>query len=968
MEHQIQYRIPLSTYRLQFNQSLTFRDAAALVPYLCDLGITDCYASPYLRAMPGSPHGYDVVDPTMLNPELGSEADYQTFVQALQEYHMGQILDIVPNHMGIGGGWNLWWEDVLENGPCSHYSNFFDIDWHPVKQELENKVLLPILGDQYGIVLENQEIAVRYQEGKFFLQYYEHQLPLDPASCTRVLSYRLDELIEQEGEDASHIQELQSITTGLVNLPLRNEKDPYRIEERYREKDVIKRRLATLTQESPIVLNFLEENLTLFNGSKGVPHSFDLLDTLLSDQAYRLAYWRVASEEINYRRFFDINALAAIRMEHPSVFTEIHQKVFDLIKKGAVTGLRVDHVDGLFDPRTYLIQWQSWAQKELGHSQDLHGRSLFLIVEKILGKGETLSEDWPVHGTSGYEWLSLVNNLFIDPHQKRAFQDIYTRFSKNPISLEDLVYECKKLIMSSSMSSEINALAHTLNTLSERNRRARDFTLNNLIHAIREIIACFPVYRTYVTPNPKEEVTDRDRAYIRLATTKAKRKNPATNTLVFDFVRDLLLKGLDSTATLSWSEVHPFVMKFQQTTSPVTAKGVEDTAFYIHNRLTSLNEVGGEPSQFGITVSAFHERMRERQERWPFGLSTTSTHDTKRSEDVRARINVLSELPQEWKKHIAKWHKLNKKKKVTIDDQAVPDRNEEYLFYQTLVGAWPLETVNDQSYSDFRQRIQVYMNKALKEAKVHTSWINPHEPYEQAVHQFIEEVIDPNPDNVFLNDFVPFQRKIAYYGMYNALAQVILKITTPGVPDFYQGMELWDFSLVDPDNRRPVDFASRMQLLKDIQSINFSERSTVVQELLRSWQDGRIKMYVTTTLLQHRKAHPELFSYGEYIPLDPYGEKSDHICGFQRKYGRQSLMVTVPRFLSRLIQSPSSFPPASQLWGETVFTLVDNDAEAHYRDILTGNTVSPNKTGKQCTVSASELFQDLPFAILERMP
>lgn len=961
-------RLPIATYRLQFNQAFTFQDAARLVPYLHALGMTDCYASPYLKAVPGSSHGYDVTDPTVLNPEVGTTEAYQEFVHALNAHGMGQILDVVPNHMGIADSCNLWWQDVLENGPSSHYATFFDIDWMPVKPELRNKVLLPILGDQYGIVLENQEITLCYDDGLFFIRYYQHRLPIDPGTWPLILSFRIDELAEQAGPSHPHVEELKSILTALTHLPLRSERDPERIAERSREKEVIKRRLATLTKDSATIATFANDTLTLFNGTKGSPRSFDQLDALLRDQAYRLAYWRVAAEEINYRRFFDINELAAIRMEEPSVFQEVHTFVFQLLHSGAVTGLRIDHVDGLFDPRSYLQQWQTWAQDALGLSQDTRGRSLFLVVEKILGKGEVLSEDWPIHGTSGYEFLFLLNNLFIDSSSKRAFDETYARFIKDRIQFDDLVYESKKLIMGSSMSSEINALGHQLNLLSERHRRSRDFTLNSLIHVIREIIACFPVYRTYVARDPSEGVTDRDRAYIRLAVIRAKRKNPALSGLIFDFVRDLLLKLPDEETRLDWETVGPFVMKFQQTTSPVTAKGLEDTAFYTYNRLVSLNEVGGEPDQFGIPVATFHERMRERQQHWPQSFSATSTHDTKRSEDVRARLNVLSELPKEWRACLSRWQRLNKKKKVVIDGQPIPDLNEEYLLYQTLIGAWPFESSDDQPCKEFCDRIQVYMNKVLKEAKIHTSWINPDEAYEKAVHQFIATILDRTGPNPFLEDFLPFQAKIAQYGMYNSLTQVLVKITAPGIPDFYQGTELWDLSLVDPDNRRPVNYAERAEALEHVQSLAAEhDRKNVVKTLMDTWTDGRIKLYITTTALNYRRTHASLFLEGDYLPLEVSGEKRNYICAFARTQGDQAVVLIVPRLLTGVIPSPDVAPFGEAAWGNTWAATPPGTAGTRYLNTFTGEVISSTIVDGIDALPISGVFHQLPIALLERL-
>ncbi len=961
-------RVPISTYRLQLNQHFTFQDSARILPYLHDLGISDCYTSPYLQSTPGSLHGYDVVDPTRLNSEIGSPDDYQVFVQGLAQQNMGHILDIVPNHMNIGGPWNTWWLDVLENGPSSHYADFFDIDWHPVKPELENKVLLPILGDQYGIVLENGEITLSYQDGQFVFQYYEHQLPLDPSTWTLILSFRIEELMEQQDPTQDDIQELQSIITALSNLPNRNERNALHTAERLREKEVVKRRLTTLMEGSQLISEFLNKNIEYINGTPGNPRSFDFLDTLLTNQAYRLAFWQVAAEEINYRRFFDINQLAAIRVEEPEVFQRTHEFIFSLIKAGAVSGLRIDHVDGLYDPRKYLQQWQEWAQKELGLPADQKGRALFIVVEKILGKGEILPEEWPIFGTTGYDFLSLLNNLFIDAFHKRGLDSVYTRFTKNPVPFEELAYQCKKLIMSSSMSSELNTLGYQLNQLSEKNRQSRDFTLNSLTHALREIIACFPVYRTYVTPDPQEPITDRDRAYIRLAVIQAKRKNPATNSHVFDFIQELLLKTPTDNVHLQWSEVHPFVMKFQQTTSPVTAKGVEDTAYYQYNRLISLNEVGGDPSQFGTPLSAFHERMRERQHLWPSSLSATSTHDTKRSEDVRARIHVLSEMPKEWKAAINRWHRLNKKKKTRLDGQEVPSRNEEYLLYQTLLGAWPFASLNSPEYEDFRQRMEHYMVKALKEAKTHSSWINPNETYEQAVCAFVRDILDPKQSSQFLGDFIPFQEHIARYGMYNALTQLVLKIAAPGIPDFYQGTELWDFSLVDPDNRRPVDYLHRQQLLNHLESDEKASPENFFHTLLLNYTDGRIKLYTMRTLLKFRCQHADLFRNGEYSPLETLGEKRHHLCAFQRTWDGQSVVVVVPRLLHHVI--PNSEKPAlgESVWGDTMVAFPEHTTEARYRNILTQEVISTVSIDQQPTLPAAKIFNQLPIAMMEQLP
>ncbi|HXT67126.1 MAG TPA: malto-oligosyltrehalose synthase [Nitrospiraceae bacterium] len=962
-------RIPTATYRLQFNRTFTFVDAMRIVPYLHALGITDCYSSSYLTAVPGSPHGYDIVDPTTLNPDLGPERDYWNFTDSLVRHGMGQILDVVPNHMGISQSCNAWWLDVLENGPGSRYATFFDIDWHPVKAELQGKVLLPILGEQYGTVVEKQEIRLEYDEGRFVIRYGDHQLPIDPKHSVLILILRLDELIGRVGMGDPYVQEYQSILTAFRHLPTRNDLDPARVEERYREKEIIRRRLARIMNESQAIQAFVGENVTIFNGTKGDAKSFDLLDQLLSQQVYRLAHWRVASDEINYRRFFDVNDLAAIRMEDPTVFHSSHQLIFQLLKERAVIGLRIDHVDGLYDPSTYLWQLQTWAKHELFPDAGEDARPLFLVVEKILTRDEPLPTQWPVCGTTGYDFLTLVNGLFVDSSHEQSFTTFYARFIGTRVSFDDLAYEAKQLIMQASMSSEINMLGYQLNHLSEMNRRFRDFTLNSLIHAIREIIACFPVYRTYVTAD-EIPVMDRDRSYIRLAVTRAKRRNPALSGLVFDFVQELLLKEVSYHNSGERRDQLQFVMKFQQITGAVMAKGTEDTAFYNYNRFVSLNEVGGDPLQFGLSVPIFHERMHQRRALWPANICATSTHDTKRGEDVRARINVLSEMPQVWKAHVLRWSQLNKRFKTETDGTLAPDRNEEYLLYQTLIGAWPFRTPNEEEYRSFCERIQTYMAKAMKEAKAHTSWVNPNRAYDQAMHNFIEHILDRSGPNLFLADFLPFQEEIGRFGVYNSLAQVLLKISAPGIPDFYQGSELWDLNLVDPDNRRPVDYGLRAGLLADLQSLGCaqgSDRRRLVQELLAMAADGRIKLYVTMVGLDYRRSRACLFLHGEYVPLQAGGAMKTHVCAFARIHEDRAVVVVIPVLVKGVCQDAEHAPLGSGVWKDTWVTVPSWRPASGYQNMFTGETLfSTEVEGKQ-SLRVADVFSSCPVALLERM-
>lgn len=960
-------RIPVSTYRIQFNRTCTFRDVAACIPYLHDLGITDLYSSPYFTAVPGSMHGYDIVDPTTLNPEVGTEEDYRAMVDALHQRGMGQLLDVVPNHMGITQQLNGWWQDVLENGPSSIYASFFDIDWDPLKPELRDKVLLPILGDQYGVVLENQELRVVYEDGRFVIHYYDHRLPVAPKPTVLILAHRLPELIEEMGAKSLQVMELESIITALRHLPFRQDRAPESVAERNREKEIIKRRLSALVDSSTVIRMFLDENVRLVNGKKGDPGSFDLLDVVLNDQAYRLAYWRVAAEEINYRRFFDINELAAIRMEDPLVFKETHQLLLKLVKEGAVTGLRIDHVDGLYDPADYLKKLQAWAKKELPGVSPDNDRPLYVLVEKILGVNEELPANWPVFGTTGYEFLAWLNAIFVDRANERMFDTIYAKSTGKHEPFEELTYRCKQLIMQASMASELNVLGHQLDRLSERERRSRDYTLNSLTHAIQEIIACFPVYRTYITPNAAG-ILDRDRMFLWQAVSHAKRRNPAVSGLVFDFVRDLLLDSFVP-GEPHREERLKFVTKFQQTTSPVTAKGIEDTAFYRYHRFLSLNEVGSDPQQFGIPPALVHHQLKTRWEHWPAALSTTSTHDTKRSEDVRARLNVLSEIPQEWKEHVTRWQKLNRRLKVNAGGETIPGLNEEYLLYQTLVGVWPLEALDEEGYARFVGRIQAYMKKAVREAKEHSSWISPGAEYEEGLKQFVARLLDRSTSNPFLDDFLPFQARVAQYGICNSLSQLLLKIAAPGVPDFYQGTELWDFSLVDPDNRRPVDFECRAALLSDLNrdSAAAPDRAAFLQDLFEHRVDGRIKLYLTAEALRYRRDHRALFHSGQYVPLKGQGRLGDHLFAFARIHGEESIVALIPRLLTKVMSEVQTAAPPPDVWEDTWLTMPAWREGTTFRHIFTGQVFSTVTGENRQLLPVAELLTHAPVAWLERV-
>ena len=928
--------IPTATYRLQFHRDFTFAQATAILDYLRALGISHVYSSPYFQASESSTHGYDVANHNRINPAVGDACDYAAFIAGLRARGLGQVLDFVPNHMGISEPINAWWMDVLENGPSSEHAGYFDIEWHPLKQELENKVLLPILGDRYGRVLEAGEFKLALEDGAFFLRYHEAKLPLNPRSYPHILGRAGKRLAEHEGSD--FFNELLSISTALAALPQRSTAYPEAIKMRAREKEVGKLRLARLVRETPEVAAAVDATMRELEGVAGEAASFDALHELLCAQVYRLAFWRVAAEEINYRRFFDINTLAAIRTEVPEVFAASHELLFQMIERGDVTGLRIDHIDGLWNPRAYLENVQRHFG---GAADDPASRPLYLLVEKILGADEWLPEDWPVHGTTGYEFGADVTGLQIESANERAITETYTRFA-GPGRFEDVVYEKKLLVTRMALASEIAVLGHLLDQLSERDRNYRDFTLNQLTAAaVREAIACFPIYRTYVAPD--RPVRDEDRLTIVRALRKARRRNPSIDKPIFDYLAKVLLLDLAEDMPGEHREAHVrFTLKFQQVSGPVMAKGLEDTTFYVYNRLVALNEVGGEPGRFGMSVADFHARCAERLRRCPHTMLATSTHDTKRSEDARARIAAISELPDEWRKNLAKWSKANARFKTEVDGQMAPSANEEYLLYQALAGAWPLD---ESMRAGLAGRIQEFMVKALKEAKENSSWVEPVEEWENAAREFVAAILEPARGRRFLRAFVPFADRIAELGALNSLAQTVLKCTAPGVPDIYQGCEVWDFSLVDPDNRRPVDYAHRRELLASLDGAKPAD-------LLADWRSGRIKLLILQRLLQLRAQSPELFGESSYGPLETSGTHAGRIVAFERAIGGRAIAVIVPRTASAL-----GFPAIGDVWNDTTVAL----PPGNWEDVFTNRRL-------ECTDAArvADVFAHFPVACLLR--
>lgn len=950
-----------STYRLQFRPEFGFTAARAIVPYLADLGITAVYSSPQLAATPGSTHGYDICDHSRLNPDLGTADDYAAFSQALRDADVGHLIDIVPNHMAADPSRNRWWRDVLENGPSSPYSDFFDVDWAPTKPELKGRVLLPVLGDQYGLVLERGDLQLRFADGTLELLCGGPEglnLPINPRQIPRVLGLAAARVGHALTEPEADAREYLSIMTALENLPHYTERDVARVEERQREKDVARDRLRRLAGLSPNVRAHIAACLRYANGSPGDPSSFDVLHDLLEHQAYRLAYWRTAFDEINYRRFFDVNGLVALRVEDRRVFDATHALIRDLVHAGHVTGFRVDHPDGLFDPETYLERLQ-----------ELAGGDFYILVEKILSEGESLNERWPVAGTTGYDFLNQVGGLWVDGRNAAPLRRAYARLTGRQETFDQEAYQGKRVITLTSMASELNVLAHGLNRLSESDRRHRDFTLDSCRKTLREVLACMPVYRTYVS---ERGWTEFDREVIDTAIRDAAERNPLMEDSLFAFIREVLL----SQPPLR------FAMKFQQFSGPVQAKGVEDTAFYRYHVLDAVNDVGGHPGHLRGSVDAFHQANQARRAKRPLEMLATSTHDTKRGEDARARLSVLSELPDAWRKHASDWMRMNARHRTKIHSLWAPDRNDEYLFYQAALGAWPMEfasaPVPETAPAAFVQRINTFMQKAIREAKVHTSWIDQDPGYSDAVARFVSRVLAGEGAKRFLTSFVPFARRLSVPGAINALAQVAIKIAAPGVPDFYQGSELWELSLVDPDNRRLVDYEHRRALLASLTPLiahaegeNPTTAGADLDDVVSSWTDGRVKMLVTACGLRFRRRHADFMTSASYEPLVVEGPRADQVVAFLRAGpdgagSDGNLVLIAPRLVAGLT-SGDTLHCGDAAWADTRVRLPERFASAArsslaFRDVVTGAAVA--MTENVPGIDIARAWARLPVALL----
>lgn len=942
-------RLPVATYRVQLNRQFRFEDARKLVPYLHQLGISDLYASPILKARRGSTHGYDVVDPSRLNPELGGEADFDALARELKEQDMGLILDIVPNHMAASPE-NPWWLDLLENGLCSPCATFFDIDWAAA----ENRVILPILGSPYRQALEDGQFTLTLDEARLFVQYRDYKLPLDIKSYFLILSHRWDTLEETLSSSHSDLELVLRLVDTLKHLPSRASLALLQASEYYHERQSVKEAFRLIIDGSPEVKALLLGNIALFNGCRGRPESFELMHNLLEQQAYQLSFWQTALEHLNYRRFFDISDLIGLRVEESDVFKASHALILRLVKEGRVTGLRIDHIDGLCDPMQYLSCLQQHIAPEVGEADGL--RRFYIVVEKILARDEALPPDWPVSGTTGYNFANTLNALFVDGKRAGALDEIYYRFTGSQTAFSDVVYEKKKQVIAELFPSEIQALGRHLASLTFQEKGTVKLSIEELTEALGEITACLPVYRTYTRTL---EVSPRDQRYLKQAIAEAKRRHQSIDTTTINFLKRILTLDFPHHVTAEEKEswLH-FVLRWQQLTGAIMAKGFEDTALYGYSRLLSLNEVGGDPSSSGLSVDDFHRLNLKRLKHWPYTMNATSTHDTKRGQDARARINVLSEIPEEWETHLSRWHRWNEAQKTRVNGILVPEPNTEMLLYQTLVGAWPLY---EEEVPEFGERLKAYLVKAAREAKVHTNWLSPNLDYESALVMFLESILENPKKNKFLRDFLPFAQKIAYYGMLNSLAQVLLKTTCPGVPDFYQGAELWDFSLVDPDNRRPVDFKKRKKLLDELIREKTSGSATLVADLQENWRDGRLKMYLTCKALNARGSYKDVFRDGQYLPLKFTGCKEGHVVSFARHKEGIWVLVAAPRLLTSLV-APRTFLLGKQVWGDDRLLLPD-EAPENWRNLLTGQRLKVSATGKR-GLPLSNMLSIFPVALL----
>lgn len=917
--------LPSSLYRLQLSENFNLKQASALIPYFLELGIEGIYCSPIFDSL----DGYDVMDPNQINPVLGTKEEFEQWCALLQKKGLKQILDIVPNHMGIKGRKNHWWIDLLAKGKNSPFASFFDINWNSEKESLKGKVLLPILNESYAEALESQKISLMW-DGGFWLVYRDYYLPIAPS--TYYFLWTSSEL-EGASEDKKEWLEGATLTKKMISCP-----------------DEGKKELTVRAKQSKSFSELIQRLIAQFNGKKGDAQSFDRLDALLEQQYYRLAYWRVADQEINYRRFFYINDLIALHMENADVLNTHHHWIFALLEEKKIQGLRIDHPDGLYSPAQYFEKIQT-------------KKPSLVVIEKILDYREKLPAKWQVDGTVGYEFINVLNGLFIQKNHEQALTKIYEEFVAEKIDFFVLLHERKRNVISKHMASELHFLTHLLEQLAHLIRYERDFTRQELTEALEEVMACFPVYRTYVQPD--EKISGADRKYITLAIRRAIDQAPKIPREIFRFIHNLLLmettlEGEDK--KIAWD----FLLRFQQLTPTMMAKSLEDSTYYLYNRLISLNEVGGHPHHFGFSKEEFHHFNQDKRKAWPLGLLPLSTHDTKFSNDARCRIDVLSEIPDKWRHQVSLWKTQNEKYKTLIAGILFPDLNTEYLIYQMLLGLWPLSP--DEAHSiAFAERLSRSLRKAVREAGTYTNWEDPNILYEKAVNTFLDRLITPSETNLFYPSFIEFQNEISLYGKWNSLSAIFLQITSCGITDIYQGDEWFTYSYMDPDNRRAVDYKLREEAFSKLllkTSTTLHAREQFVKELFKKGSNGEMKLFLMATSLQFRKQEKELFLEGEYLPLEAHQGKEDHLIAFMRKHKERSAVIVTTRFFTQLVKGKMETPVGEKYWGAAQIALPKTFPCRELIDIFTGKTIQIHRNKDQTWLDVREALGTLPFCLL----
>jgi (1->4)-alpha-D-glucan 1-alpha-D-glucosylmutase len=930
-------KYPIATYRLQFNSSFGFQSALEIVKYLKELGITHVYASPILKARKNSPHGYDGVDPGLLNPELGTPEDFEFLTDRLKDMDMGWIQDIVPNHMAYDFD-NPALRDLLEHGPNSFYRDFFDTDLKFVCCSLEDKLAAPFLGDHYEKCLMAGQILLKFDKEGFSINYFEFKLPLSIASYAELLNHAEKKITKNPEETVPDLGRFAYLANRFAKAAAKKPSSD-------RDNGIakLKAELWEIYQQEPEMADALDRMLQDYNGDISQEKNFLRLPTLLSAQFFRPRFWKTSGDEINYRRFFDINDLISLRQETEPVFLWSHKLLLRLINEGKIDGLRIDHIDGLVDPEAYLTR----LRNAFG--------DIYLVVEKILEHDESLPESWPTHGTTGYDFSHRVESLFVRRENEEAIKSILNKYFPSEETFEEILFSAKKQIMLTHFMGDLDNLVDRIRRLAMRLSSGADITRPRLKAALTEILIRFPVYRTYLASG---NITSQDRTYIQQAINMGNKQRPDL-LYEFEFLQKVLLKTYDVPSDHEKS-LESFrkraVTSFEKLTAPLMAKGLEDTALYRYPLLLSLNEVGSRPDNFGTTCLSFHKYMAERADKWPYALSSSSTHDSKRGEDVRARLNVLSEIPDQWEMMVSYWRGFNKNKKILVKDVLVPNDAEEYFLYQTLVGSWPVERDTDPPYLE---RLEKYIVKFLREAKLNSTWHSPHEEYEAGVISFVQRILEQSDlENPFMRDFLPFCRNVAFYGVFNSLSQTLIKMTAPGLPDFFQGSELMNFRLVDPDNRGLVDYEKRKQLIRKIQEIPADDGLKYFPE-----PDGLmdaadcLKLSLIIKSLKARKQHFELFLVGSYIPLQVTGHFSKHVIAFARRLGTQWSITAVPRFLAGMI-TPQQMPLGTDIWKDTS-VILPSGAPSRWNSIFSDQSLKIKQN-----LPMGELFEFFPAALL----